>query len=423
MAAAHRVSFKTVGCRLNKAETAKIRAGFQSSGFAIVPFGSPVAVCVIHTCAVTAAAEKECIRLARSVKRKTPDTLVILAGCAAEIGGARLQAVTGADIIAGQDLKFDLPALIPQACPTKLAGRSRAARGQTLLPLFDTTRAWIKAQDGCSFECAYCIVPAARGPSRSRPWSDIVEEVRALADRGYREVVITGANLGCYRDGNRQLVDILSAIERIDGVRRMRVSSLEISTTERDIVEYMADSPKLCNFLHLPLQTGDDRLLEAMGRRHTSRQYRDLIAYAVDRIPLAGIGTDLVTGLPGEDEAAFANTMAIVRDLPFSNLHVFPYSRREGTRAASMRNQVPRDVAGARAAELIALGKEKRQAFANRFVGRQVEMLIEQVDEDGTARGWTGEYVQACSRGADPNPNQIVTFTPHTAANATLSER
>lgn len=412
-----RVSFKTLGCRLNQAETAGMKAVFRDRRFEIVPFGEPADVCVIHTCTITSAAEKECVRLGRSVKRRHADTFVVLAGCAPEVAGNSIMAACGADLAVGHADKYRIPDLIVEdPHPPATINRSPST-----VPLFDTTRAWVKAQDGCSFKCAYCIVPAARGPSRSRPLSDVTGEVRALAEGGYREIVLTGANLGCYRDGSHKLVDLLSDIERIPGIRRIRLSSIEISTTEHEIVEYMASSEKLANSLHLPLQTGDDRLLKAMGRRYTSDDYRRLIDHILHRMPRAGIGSDFITGLPGEDERAFRNTLEMVNAIPYGNLHVFPYSVRPGTRAASMPGQVPRNVARERADTLIALGKVKQHDFANQFIGQEVEVLVENIRDNGAASGWTREYVKAHISQHNLQPNDIIRFTPSECSSAILS--
>jgi threonylcarbamoyladenosine tRNA methylthiotransferase MtaB len=437
-----RVSFKTLGCRLNQAETAQMAGQYKSLGYSIVPFDEPCDICVIHTCAVTRKAEQNCLRIARAVKRASPETFTILAGCAVEINGERLKQESGADAIAGQDSKFNLlgdhntiitlPLHIGWT-PRSVAASDRATERPVhqhnsavshsnwhgALPHFDTKRALVKAQDGCDFCCAYCIVPAARGAPRSRPINEIVDEVKALADCGFVEVVLTGANLGCYNDDGRQLVQLVKAVEEVAGVRRIRLSSIEVSTTEKAIIDHMADSEKLCRYVHIPLQSGDDRILTAMGRRYTSAQYRALVDYAVGKVPYLGIGTDIIVGFPGEDDEAFANTEELVKKLPFSNLHVFSYSKRPGTRAADMPNQVPESTKKARSARLIRLGEEKRSAFAERFIGKSVSVLVEQVtSKSGT--GWTSEYIEAQIHKPNLKPRQIIEFIPSNSRNAIL---
>jgi len=411
-----RVAFKTVGCRLNQAETARLAAAFEAAGYRLVPFGAACDVCVIHTCAITRRAEQKCRQYARAARRAHPAARLVLAGCAVDVLGPELRRQTEADLLAGRADKFRLPQLLdPQP-----ATAARPPAGSDPLPRFDATRALLAVQDGCDFRCAYCVVPAARGPSRSRPFAAVLDEARRLSEAGYRELVLTGANLGCYADGSRRLVDLIAAIEALPDVARIRLSSIECTTVERPVLDYMAASAKLCHYLHLPLQSGDDGILRAMGRRYTAAQYRDVAAYAAQRVPRLGLGTDVLVGFPGETDAAFANTERLVRELPFSNLHVFPYSRRPGTPAADLPDQVPARLKQERAARLLALGREQRAAFAEGFVGRTVAALIERVDARGCARGWTGERLEARLRAAGVERNRIVAFVPARAEDGIL---
>ncbi len=432
------VAFKTVGCRLNQAETAALRAAFEAAGYAARPFGEPCDVCVIHGCAVTARAEKDSLRLARVARRSHPGTFVILAGCVAEIGGATVGRAAGADLVAGQQDKYRLPALLarrgfapaPPALPadtthpqpladSAVGAVAQAASGEAHRPApaprFDTTRAIVKIQDGCEFDCAYCIVPRARGRCRSRSAAEIVAEVRALAEAGHREIVVTGANIGCYQCGPLRLAGLLERLETETPIARIRISSLEITTVERPVIEFMAASNKLCRFLHLPLQSGCDAVLAAMGRRYTTRQYRDTVEYALARLGRFGLGTDVLAGFPGEDAAGFAETERFVESLPFSNLHVFAYSPRPGTKAAGRDGQVAGPEKQRRVARLIALGRRQRRAFAREWIGREVEVLVEALDASGRGKGWTGEYLPARISGRTLRANSVVRFRPEAA--------
>ena len=393
-----RVAIKTLGCRLNQAESARIVAQFVEAGYEIVPFGDPCDVCVIHGCTVTQNAENESLRLSRAARRQPGQPVVVLAGCPSEVVDSERLRAAGITIVARQKDKFHLPDLVwqslhpndPATCPTEA----------NPVPRFDTVRAWVKVQDGCDFRCAYCVVPLARGRPVSRPLESVVEEARQLADRGHRELVLTGANLGCYRDSANTLVDLLSALEPISGMERIRLSSIEITTTEGAIVDYMATSAKVCAFLHLPLQSGDDRILAAMGRRYTSADYRRVVEHACERLPLLGLGTDVIVGFPGEDDAAFDASVRLISAYPFSNLHVFPYSRRPGTRAAELSSQVPSAIKKHRVAVLLKLAGELRAAFATRFLGRTTHVLVERAGANGAGIGWTPEYVEARVQGA-----------------------
>jgi len=315
-----------------------------------------------------------------------------------------------ADLVVGQAAKFNLPAIL-QARGVMPAVAASSLR-QEPVPRFNTTRALVKVQDGCSYFCSYCVVPYARGAPVSRRAHDVVQEVRGLVEAGFREFSLTGANLGLYEDGPRKLPDLLEAVTGVPGVLRVRLSSIEVSTVERAVIDYLCDSPKMCSYLHLPLQSGDDRVLAAMGRRYTTAQFRRAVEYAANRAPWLGLGTDLIVGFPGEDEKAFINTLALVRELPFSNLHVFTYSKREGTRAAQLRDSVARPEKKRRSAVLIAAGEHKRLAFAERLVGCEVAVLVERVTEEGCASGWTSEYVRAELAGAAVSINTIVMFHP-----------
>lgn len=384
-------------------------ASFKAAGWKIVPFGQACDVCVINTCTVTSKAERDCLRLSRSVKRSNKNTKVILAGCAAEVNGERLIKEGWADITAGQDVKFRLPELLQTH---NFKTETKVFRRHDTTPVFDSTRALIKVQDGCDFCCSYCIVPSARGQPTSRAFHEIINEAKALADHGYKEIVLTGANLGCYRDHSRQITDLLDKVENIPGISRIRLSSIELSTVEHEIIDYMTNSDKLCRSIHIPMQSGDNNILRLMGRRYTVEQYIELIEYAVSRIPLLGLGTDILVGFPGETEEAFDNTLQLVNRLPFSNLHIFSYSKRPGTKAAEITGQVDEKTKKCRSRTLIDLGKRKKQLFAQKFIGREVSVLIENVQRN-TGSGWTGEYIQAEIPVSKGNYNQIIPFIPH----------
>lgn len=404
------VSFKTVGCRLNQAETAVIRASFEEAGFKTVRFGEACDVCVIHGCVVTAKAEEDSLRLARSIKRRYPNAFVILAGCAAEFHKSKSgNKPEIADSLAGQSEKFNLPKIIGtrfQASENQITG---------LLPRFDTQRAIVKIQDGCDFHCAYCIVPRVRGAARSRPAADIIEEISRLTLNGFPEIVLTGANIGCYADGACRLPQLLEKVEAISGLQRFRISSLEIASVEREVIDFMASSKKMCRFLHLPMQSGSDSILKAMGRPYTAEKYRSIIEYAQKKTGLFGLGTDIMAGFPGENADDFEATIKIVGELPFSKLHVFSFSSRPGTPASLMPAQVSPKDKEMRSSRLIELGRQKRKEFAQLLVGKQVSILVEKTTPEGLAEGWTGEYIWARVKTKSLRRKQIVQFVPGSA--------
>lgn len=398
------ISFKTVGCRLNQAETEAMKNACAAAGYEVAPFGGRCDVCVIHGCAVTAKAERDSFRLARAAAKTAGNPLVVLTGCVVVAGPAPVRAGRGTDVVLPMDKKMSLPEV--------LSGLGfKAGRGGASEPPRERTRALVAAQRGCDFNCTYCVVPSRRGGPVSVPLGEIIADVESLIKRGYREITLTGTNIGTYNYRGAKLTDVLKAVEAVPGLARFRISSIEPTTAEREVVEFMAGSRKLCRSLHLPLQSGDDRILRAMGRRYATADYLDFMAYAGERVGgTMGWGADVIAGFPGEDEESFARTMDFVARLPLCNLHVFEFSPRAGTPAATMDGQASHELRRSRTARLIALGERKKREAALRMKGRSVEVLIERVDEAGAGHGWTGEYIRAKVADA-PGVNEVVAVT------------
>ena len=429
-----RISFKTFGCRLNQAETARFERDFLAAGWQVVPYPAAADAVVIHGCAVTRIAERECLRLARGMKRRAtrmeqPEPYVVLVGCVVEADATRLR-VAGVDLLVPRQDKERLAEIV--AARLESMASLQDDRGRICLTdptcLTDSAcryaRALLKVQDGCDFRCAYCIVPHTRGAPVSRPWQVVLDEAWALARAGFQELVIAGCNVACYRDNRRGLAELLAAIAALDEVRRVRLSSIEPATCEREVIDLMATCHKLCRYLHLPLQSGDAGVLAAMRRRYTPEQYTATVRHAVARIPDLGLGSDVIVGFPGESAEAFANTLRLIADLPFSNLHVFPFSERPGTPAATFGHGVPMPVRKARATVLIRLRGEKRQVFAATFVGRPVEVLIERRSKDGCGHGWSGQYLDCRVAGVErADIGRVLSFQPTAAMEGGLIGR
>ena len=395
-----------MGCRLNHAEEARIAGALAGAGWRVEACSSPppgAAAFLLHSCAVTAEAEKESLRRVRSASRAGVP-VVAVCGCAASVVPEEKWREAGATLVLSRRAPPPPPPP-PGASPERAFAWAADAgqRGSSDAPaLFASVRAPVKIQDGCSFRCSYCIVPDARGAPRSMPLRDVMREVRALARRGFREIVLTGVNAACWRDGSLRLPDLVSAVAALPETARVRLGSVEPGTCEREIAALAAESGgKVCPFFHLPLQSGSDSVLRAMRRRCGRDAYRAAVGAVLSAVPRAGIGTDVMTGFPGETEEDFALTESLVRELPFSNLHVFPYSERPGTPAAAMPGAVPVRVRRDRARILAEAGREKRAAFARSFAGLDVDVLVERVDAGGVASGWTGEYLRAEIPGAE----------------------
>ena len=402
------VSVKTIGCRLNQAETAILLGHFVDAGYRCVPFGRPTDVAVIHGCAITQRAQRESLQSVRQARRVNPEAMIVLAGCPAEILTRQDNPAVEADLVVGQSSKMQIPVLLHRIDPGRFPPAQEDAPHT---PHIDTRRAYIKVQDGCDFHCSYCIVPKVRGKPSSRPLDAVVVEATRLVKTGFRELILTGANLGCYDDGHSRLIPLLRAVDQIAGIGRYRLGSVEPLTAEKDIVDFMCESSKICRHLHLPLQSGDDAVLARLGRRYSRSDYLRTAEYATSKIPFLGLGTDVIVGFPGETDAAFRQTVDMIKQLPFCNVHVFPYSRRPGTRAASMPGQVPDAVKKERAAELRILAAAKRSLFAATFCGRQVCILVEKILSSGHAWGWTSEYLEGLVPARSTQVGELLTFT------------
>ncbi len=411
-----RASLHTLGCRLNQAETALLADRLQQDGYQIVDYGRPTDLLVLNTCSVTDEAERICRYEIRRTLRHSPQAFVAVTGCYAQTGAEALRQVPGLDLIVGNQHKMSLPAHLPspaalrkQPAPSLLHTKTLTRDDFTMDGTgdYDSKRANLKIQDGCNFMCSFCQIPFARGHERSRRLDDAIREADALVARGHRELVLTGVNIGQYEQGGRSLLDLIQRLEQIEGLDRIRISSIEPTTVPDKLLEYMATSPKLCRHLHLPLQSGDDDILRAMNRRYTLRDYTAFVDKAMRLIPDLGLGTDLLVGFPGEGDAQFAHTRAAASDLPFSYLHVFTYSKRPGTAAAKMTAAVPTATIRSRGKAIAELSRAKRMAFYQRYVGQTVDVLFEAKDDAGRWNGLTGNYMRVGVPAGDDLANRL----------------
>ena len=398
-----RASLHTLGCRLSQSETSMLADNLKRQGYRLVEFGEETDLLVLNTCSVTENAEKDCRYAVRKTLRHSPHAFVAVTGCYAQTGTAQLQKVPGIDLIVGTQFKMNLPDYLPAPAnlhkqPEPELRHSRTIdREDFVLPgtaYSDSTRALLKIQDGCDFMCSFCLIPFARGRERSRTLDDVLREARDLAAHGYRELVLTGVNIGRYDYKGAALVDLLRELEAIPDVTRIRISSIEPTTVPTALLEQMAASTKLCHYLHLPLQSGDDGILQAMNRRYGVREYEELVDHALALMPDLGLGTDLMVGFPGEDEHAFANTLTTAERLPFSYFHVFSYSSRPGTAAARLEDQIPLPVIRQRSKTLTELSRTKTLGFYQGQIGRTVPVLFEQGNRDGFRTGTTANFTR-----------------------------
>jgi threonylcarbamoyladenosine tRNA methylthiotransferase MtaB len=398
-----RVSLHTLGCRLNQVETTVLAARLQRDGYRVVEFGEPTDLLVVNTCSVTEDAERTCRYVIRKTLKHSPGAFVAVTGCYAQTGLQELRTIPGIDLIVGNQFKWDLPSFLPAPQALKKQPDPEVLHTRTIdredftLPEYgepDSTRALLKIQDGCNVMCSFCLIPFARGHERSRLQEDVIREAEALVARGYREIVLTGVNVGQYRQDGLDLVGLIAQLEEIEGLDRIRVSSIEPTTITNALLDRMASSSKLCPYLHVPLQSGDDAILSSMNRPYNAKEFVHLIQRAIATIPHLGLGTDLMVGFPGETEEAFEHTLRIASEFPFSYFHVFTYSQRPGTAAARLPDQVPIAVARERAKILAQLSRLKRVAFAERYIGSTVPVLFESGEMDGYRLGVTGNFLK-----------------------------
>ena len=407
-------SLHTLGCRLNQAETAIIAEALKKEGYELVPYGEPSDLTVINTCTVTEQADSKCRQVVRQSIRKNPDTYVAVVGCYAQMAVDLISKIDGVDLIIGNEHKLKLPryldGLQKNSQPLVVHSPKIPRKEFTIesVGLYDThTRANLKIQDGCNFVCSFCIVATARGPARSRKFDDILLEARKLTDMGFKEIVLTGVNIGTYSQDGKSFLDILSEMEKIAGLRRIRISSIEPTTVSRALLDLMADSQKICRYLHIPLQSGDDEILSAMRRKHTAAEFSDIVDYAVKKMPDIGLGTDIMVGFPGEDEQKFINTKKFIADLPLAYFHIFTYSDRKGTAAYNYKPKVEHQQKKVRNRVMIELGERKKQAFYQRFLGGITEVLFEEQDKNGYWGGFSGNYMRVKVKSAADLKNSI----------------
>lgn len=413
-----KVAFHTIGCRLNQSETAVLADRLKTIGYERVEFGAPTDLLVLNTCSVTEGAEIDCRRAIRRTLRQSPQAFVAVTGCYAQTGLQALQTIPGVDLVLGNRFKMNLPdyvrpEVITEKFPLPKMLHTRTIDREDFLQEgvgdYATTRANLKIQDGCNFMCSFCLIPFARGRERSRQLDDAVREAEQLVDRGHKELVLTGVNIGQFASGGLGIIDLIQRLESIPELARIRISSIEPTTIPEALLDYMASSSKLCRFLHVPLQSGDDEILHGMNRRYTVKEYADWVCHAARKIPDVCIGTDLMVGFPGESEQQFDNTRSVVADLPLAYFHVFSYSTRPGTAATRMDNHVPAKTIKARSKNLSELSRGKRADFYRQFVDRRVSVLFESSESAGWWSGLTDNYIRVRVPSTTVSSNEIHT--------------
>ncbi len=397
-----KASFYTLGCKLNYAETASLERQFTDRGYTVVPFSEPSDVCVINTCSVTERADREARQIVRRALRTSPDAFVAVVGCYAQLDPETIASIDGVDMVLGASEKFRLfdyaSGFRKFAQPKVFVGPVSAAND--FGPAYsggvdDRTRAFLKVQDGCDFNCAFCTIPLARGESRSQSIQACVAQAHNLVQMGYKEIILTGVNVGDFgkHDGT-SFLELLTAMDAVDGLERIRVSSIEPNLLSEELVDAWLASDKVCHHFHIPLQNGTDELLRRMRRRYTSDDYQKLIGSIKTKSPDAGIGVDVIVGFPGETEELFKQNFDFIHALPVSYLHVFTYSERPNTPSVDFPGRVEPRIRYSHSDALRVLGQMKRSEFYRTQFGKVRPMLVEGTIENNMLSGYTDNYVR-----------------------------
>ena len=412
------VAFHTLGCKVNHYETEAIWQLFKSAGYERVEFESMADVYVINTCTVTNTGDKKSRQVIRRAVRKNPDAVIAVTGCYAQTSPAEIMAIPGVDIVVGTQDRVKMLDYIEQykeeRKPINAVGNIMKNRVYEELdvPAFtDRTRASLKIQEGCNNFCTFCIIPWARGLMRSRDPKEVIHQAQQLVEAGYKEIVLTGIHTGGYGEDMKDynLAMLLRELEeQVEGLKRIRISSIEASQITDEVIEVLANSKKVVNHLHIPIQSGSDTVLKRMRRKYTMEFFADRLVKLKKALPNLAVTSDVIVGFPGETEEEFMDTYNFIKEHKFSELHVFPYSKRTGTPAARMDNQVDEEIKNERVHRLIELSNQLAKEYASQFEGEVLEVIPEEQLENGLFEGYTDNYLKVQFEATEEMVGQIV---------------
>lgn len=417
-----KAAIHTLGCRVNQLESSIIHDKLLERGWNVVKFNEQADVYIINTCTVTGKSDVTARYLIRKAKKTNPTAKIVVTGCYAQVSADELAAMPEVDLVIGNSEKLDFVELITQE--GFLEGKSgevsvsdimkeKEFKDSAVFSASGRVRANIKIQDGCNHRCSYCIIPYARGNSRSSRLDDVIKHVEEVTERGYKEVILTGIHLGQWGldfKPQSRLIDLLRRIEEVESLERYRLSSMNPNELTDELVEFLADSQKFCRHLHISLQSADDYILKSMNRRYTVAQYTDLINRLVEKIPFINIGSDIIVGFPGEIDERFENTYRTLESLPIGYMHVFSYSERKGTPAVNLPDKIDEAVKKERNAVLTNLAKKKSLNFREKMVGKEFKIVVENTRnrKTGLLKGITDNFVSVQTKGGDELKNTLV---------------
>ncbi len=413
-------AFHTLGCKLNFAETSTIARQLSGAGYTKVSFDEPAHVYIINTCSVTENADRECKLHVKRAMKANPDGLVVILGCYAQLKPEEISAIEGVDLVLGAKEKFNILSYLDDLQKSESHGIIHSCEIDEAdffigsYSIGDRTRAFLKVQDGCDYKCTYCTIPLARGISRSDTIESVVKNATEIAQKGIKEIVLTGVNIGDYGKGEfgnkkheHTFLDLISELDQVEGIERIRISSIEPNLLKNESIELVAKSKRFVPHFHIPLQSGSDDLLKKMKRRYMSGLYTDRVAKIREVMPNACIGVDVIVGFPGETEEKFLETYNFLNELPISYLHVFTYSERENTEAVEMDGVIPIPERKRRNKMLRILSEKKKMAFYQTQLGKTLPVLWEHENKSGLMFGFTENYVRVQKPFDENSVNQI----------------
>ena len=425
-----KVAFHTLGCKVNAYETQAVLEQFQENGFTVVDFQDVADVYIVNTCSVTAEAARKSRQMLHRCKKRSANAIVVATGCYAQEVREELLRDQTIDMIVGNNEKNKLLEAVCSLLEQKNKHPDKILyedlthctiyEEQSISNQGDHVRAYVKIQDGCDRFCSYCIIPYLRGRSRSRSKDEIRNEVQTLAKNGYKEIVLTGIDVSDYQDGETTLADIISMVNEVSGIERVRLSSLEERIITKEFLGKLSSCETFCPHFHLSLQSGCDKTLERMNRHYTAKDFLSAVSLIREYFPEAAITTDVIVGFPGESQEDFEESMQLVSQAAFSELHVFPFSRRKGTKADKMPDQLTRAEKGNRVSLMMALGENMQKAYLTSFIGKELSVLVEeevQVEGKEYQVGYSRNYLKCAIETKENLINKIVTFVPKEAGN------
>lgn len=412
-----KAALHNLGCKVNAYETEAMQQMLEAAGYEIVPFNEPADVYVVNTCSVTNMADRKSRQMLHKAKKNNPDSIVVATGCYVQTSEQEALEDLSVDIVIGNNRKHELVSLIEEFAKDNVFDINHEKQEFEELFVSQTaehTRAFIKVQDGCNQFCSYCIIPYARGRVRSRKLENVIDEVMRLASNGYKEVVLTGIHLSSYGvdfEDKTDLLALIQAVNRVDGIERIRLGSLEPKIVTEEFASALSQMPKVCPHFHLSLQSGCDATLKRMNRRYTAEEYENGCQLLRKYFEHPAITTDVIVGFPGESDEEFEITKQFLKKIHFYEMHIFKYSKRKGTRAAVMQDQVAEQIKTGRSAELISLGNEMSDEFRMYYTGKIKDVLFEEkVEINGKSyyTGYTKEYVKVAKESEETLENQII---------------